>query len=434
MNENMNNLISESVYENLPEILNPITQELTGRERDVVLLSSLGVLSACMPNVVGEYAKKSYAPNLFVFLIAPPASAKGKMELALPLVNRIHDELISNSKNEISECRELNKGKEFNCPKLDLKLVPGNISSTRLYSHLQTSQHGLIIFETEADSLSKSLKQEWGDFSDLLRKTWHHERISLSRESEDKYMEVICPKLSVVLSGTLDQVGPLVKSNKNGLFSRFSFYYFEEGSEWKDVSPFSYSVDHNEISKSIGNEVYEIYNVLKGFKKVKFDLTKNQWNILNQNFAEVNNDFFLATENLEFISTVKRHGLMLFRICMIMTILRNFKSLKDQDILYCDEMDFKISFSIIRCLLNHALKIFELAEREPLDLSTKDYSFLSFLPGMFRRMDAIEIGNNLGIPERTVDYKLNKWSNDKRILKKDDIGHYTKVINVKLKE
>ena len=230
------NFIEAEVYNRLPGLLKNLTDQFEGRERDIVLISCLGVLSGCIPNVFGKYDSNTYFPNLFTMIIGPPASGKGRMTLSQHLVNRVHNSILSTSKIEIDECKQLNRSKDYNRPKLDVKLAPGNVSSARLYSHLNISDHGVIILETEADTLSKMFKQEWGDFSDVLRKSFQHERISLSRDGEDKYLEVNCPKLSLVLSGTKDQIKPLVESKDNGLFSRFLFFYYDGGIEWKDIS------------------------------------------------------------------------------------------------------------------------------------------------------------------------------------------------------
>ena len=88
---------------------------------------------------------------------------------------------------------------------------------------MNTSKDGVLIHESEADTLSKMFSQEWGDFSDVLRKAFHGERLSLSRDSDDEFMEIESPKLSVVLSGTRNQITPLLKSRENGLFSRFIY-------------------------------------------------------------------------------------------------------------------------------------------------------------------------------------------------------------------
>jgi hypothetical protein len=56
--------LPEIVYQKLPKVLSELTEPFTGREKDVVLLSSLGVLSAALPKVYGNYDGNKYSSNL----------------------------------------------------------------------------------------------------------------------------------------------------------------------------------------------------------------------------------------------------------------------------------------------------------------------------------------------------------------------------------
>jgi hypothetical protein len=80
-----------------------------------------------------------------------------------------------------------------------------------------------LLFETEGDTLSQTLKSDYGNYSDTLRKAYHHETISLSRRKDREYLEVKNPRLSVVLAGTPEQVRRLIPDTENGLMSRFIF-------------------------------------------------------------------------------------------------------------------------------------------------------------------------------------------------------------------
>ena len=68
--------IPEKVYENLPVILNNITKDFSGREKDIILTSSLGVLSSLLPNVFGYYDSSIVYTNLFTMVSSPPSSGK----------------------------------------------------------------------------------------------------------------------------------------------------------------------------------------------------------------------------------------------------------------------------------------------------------------------------------------------------------------------
>ena len=79
-------LISNSVYNRLPVLLKELTINFEGREKDIVLLSSLAVLSNTFPNIKGIYDGDDIYPQLFVVIIAPAASGKGVMNYSRILI------------------------------------------------------------------------------------------------------------------------------------------------------------------------------------------------------------------------------------------------------------------------------------------------------------------------------------------------------------
>jgi hypothetical protein len=56
-----------------------------------------------------------------------------------------------------------------------------------------------LLFESEGDTLSQTLKSDYGNYSDVLRKAFHHELVSLSRRKDREYCEVSNPRVSVAL-------------------------------------------------------------------------------------------------------------------------------------------------------------------------------------------------------------------------------------------
>ncbi len=229
-------VISNSIYNRLPKELKSLTENFEGREKDIVLLSSIGVLSGCFPNIYGIYAGKTIYPHLYVVIIAPPASGKGSMEKAKALIEKIHDKLLKESRKEYDECiSDNNISNKNSCPPIEIKVLPANTSSADMYDYLNSSKNGLVIIESEADTMGQNLKKEWGDYSDVLRKAFHHEQVSMSRTTNKQFKEVKQPKLAMVISGTPEQLKPIIQSKENGLFSRIIFYNFDEISEFKNV-------------------------------------------------------------------------------------------------------------------------------------------------------------------------------------------------------
>lgn len=412
----------KEIYDNLPDILKSLVSEFSEREKDVVLLSCIGVLSNCMPNVMGYYDKKKHFPHLYTMVIAPPASGKGSMGYSSILIEKIHQHELNKSRVNIKNWGKEKIGKR---PSLDVKILPGNVSSAKFYSHMKDNEHGLLIFESEADSISNMLKQDWGNFSDILRKAYHHEKISISREIDDKFIEIGLPKLSMVISGTPGQVKPLVMSTENGLFSRFLYYYFDDGIEWKDVTPTDNFTDYTSVFKNSSESIYELYVELEKMEQpVEFQFTDEQWKKLNYTLKKATTIF---SENglSSLVSSVFRSGLNLFRIAMILSVLRNIDTITDNQKLICADVDFETAHSIIKYLLDHVILVSEIFEKDKFGLSVYELNILSSLPKNFKREQAVKIGKNLDVKTRTMDTYLNKWKT-KKALKIVKPGYYEK--------
>lgn len=422
-------LLHPSIYENVPEFILNLTAPFEGRERDVVLLSSLGVISATLPKVFGIYDGYRYSPNLYVLIIAPPASGKGIMNKSKKLIDKIHQQTMQISLSSIEDCKAERKEKKdssITCPDLEVKVIPGNVSSSKIYKHIKSATYGLLIFETEADTISAMLKQDWGNFSDILRKAFHHETISISREIDDKFIEVNAPELSLVLSGTPNQVKPLIQSKENGLFSRFIYYLFADTLKWKDVSPQAYRIDYNRVFSLAGDELFGLYNKLQNNQTdIQIQLSESQWERFNQTMSYVT-DLYIHQNKPEILPIIKRQGVIMFRICMIFTILRN-KHLDAFPInLFCLDVDFEAALQIMKATIDHSIEVSNLLGDNVANLPVLETLLLAQLNKSFTRAEAISVGESIGMPPRTVDYNLNKFVKIK-LLNKVTTGVYEKM-------
>ncbi|WP_297333847.1 DUF3987 domain-containing protein [Flavobacterium sp.] len=422
-----NEYIPELVYSNLPGVLRNLTDAFSQRERDIVLLSSLGVLSCCIPNVFGVYDGDRIYPNLFVLIVAPPASGKGTMNFSKILIKKIHGKILDDSKLSYSICQEQKKkDKEKNsgdCPQLELKIIPANISTAEMYAYLNVSKNGVLIMESEADTLSNMLKNDWSNYSDLLRKAFHHESVSLSRQIDNRYLEIDEPKVSLVISGTPDQLQPLIKSKENGLFSRFMMYSFDEISGFKDVFA-AKAYNYSSLFETAGNAVYSLYGKLFHLKhELPFRLTDNQHKRFLKDFTFIHEDI-LKNHSHSVIPNLNRHALMMFRLCMILTVLRNESNIVNESELVCSNRDFITALKIIKVVLKHA--IINHNSLNDGGLSDLDEEILFSLKQGFTRKEAIEAGKKHSIPQRTIDDKLKQWQKRKAI-KKVEQGKYKRL-------
>lgn len=417
--------ISEGVYNRLPKELQNLTQNFEGRERDIVLISSLVVLSNCFPNIYGVYDGDRVFPQLYGVIVAPAASGKGVMNYSRILIEKIHKKIFQESLIEFRENQKSSrKSGNFESTEMRVKILPANISTSEMYSYLGSSNHGLIIIESEADTMSNMLKNDWSNYSDVLRKAFHHEPVSISRKMDKVFENIDEPKLAMLVSGTPDQLQPLIKSKENGLFSRFIVYNFDEISPFKNV--FDRNKRNNKVAfENFGEMIYDTYERLVKIESlIEFSFTENQESKFIELIKPIRNDI-IENHAEGFISNVHRHGLIFYRLAMILAIIRNLDNIHVNRNLVCSNVDFMLAYHLMTTLLRHSQFTYNTIDNG--DLSIQDEELLDKMNDVFSREKLIKEGEKMNIPLRTIDAKISQWKR-KRIIKKIDRSSYKKTI------
>ena len=412
--------IPESVYDNLPPTLLECCKVFPDpREKDVFLTGALAILSGCLPNVSGEYSGSLVYPNLFSFILAPAASGKGALKFAKVLANKYHAKTLAKSVQDkkdydVKMAASKKGSRKPNLtfigglpkePKFKVVYIPANTSNAKVIYHLEHNDGRGIMCETEADTLGQTFKNEWGAYSDMMRKAFHHETISVSRKTDSEFIEVNEPKLSVALSGTPKQVFGIINSAEDGLFSRFIFYVFKTDSIWLDPSPKGNPIN---LTSFFNNQSQRILEMVEFFEdeEMTLHLTDEQWEELNTEFKT-----FLEQVNTfvseDALSVVKRLGLILYRFCMIFSALRKFENNSRNKEIYCSDVDFKTALALTKVYLEHSLMMFnnlpKQGEQGVFKSSKNKQMFFDALPDSFQRKEAVELGETFGMKVRSVD-------------------------------
>ena len=435
-------IIPQSVYNNLPPILFESCQVFTQeRERDTFLTGALAILSGCLPNVSGLYSGSVIYPSLFSFILAPAASGKGALKFAKALADKYHDKTLAVSIEDKKRYDEnlaaykmlkskgkLEQGQEMpQAPKFKVVFVPASTSNAKIIQHLECNEGKGIICETEADTMGQTFKNDWGSYSDLLRKSFHHEKISKSIKTDGEYIEVNNPQLSIALSGTPKQVFNIIASAEDGLFSRFIFYVFKTDAVWLDPSPKGNPVNLTDYFTEQSKLVLKLVEFYETDEMI-LHLTDEQWEKFNpifSSFLEQINTF--VSEDA--LSIVKRLGLILYRFCMIFTAIRKFVTNEHHKEVYCLDIDFETALTLTKTYIQHSIIMFtnlpKQGEQGPFKSGENKKMFLDALPDKFQRKEAIEIGKKFDIGERSVGNFLKSCLG--KYLEQPEYGNYRKI-------
>ncbi len=428
----------------LPKMVEAIARNGNSeQDADVLILGTLVTLSSCLPHVYGIYGDRPVFPNLFLFVTAPASAGKGRLTLCRRLVQPIQDQFRNLFNQDLEKYRKERAAYEQQRkndptakaprePVRKMLIIPANSSATMIYQILAENGGAGLMFETEGDTLANIFASDYGNYSDGFRKAFHHEPISYMRRKDHEYVELMQPKLSTVLSGTPRQIAALIPDAENGLFSRFLFYYVDFQLTWLNV--FSGQGDAlDETFDVISHQVLALYQHLLQSPDIRFSFTSAQKRVFNTFFSRAQRQYWKRLGD-SIIASVRRMGLITFRMAMVLSVLRLADKKKLPELLYCSDDDFTSAMTIARVALCHTVRVYrELTCRElahpAAEGAGRKQELLRLLPDEFDTAKAQEFAIRLNIPRRSAERYLADWTKS-GALEKVAFGRYQKRIEM----
>jgi len=375
--------LSDVVHELAPEELKPLLNFFKDENKDIVLLSCLTSLSSIFPNV-----------------------------------SVIHRGNILVGKKIIRDLLE-----EFKTKNPDFHIA-GNISSSKMIQRLAGSgESGNLIIETEADTISQNFKSEWGNFSSILRTSFHHEEANIDRVGLKEKLSQN-PKLSLAIAGTPLQLIPLIGTPENGLYSRIMFYNIKKSGWIDDDENETYDAQEEEIAR-LNKLFLDLSSSVNSIAR-RMKLSRVQKKLLNDNLKKAYE--YLVEAGLESEDTVKRMGAILVRIFTIYTILEIKDELtEDKSEFDCSENAFNFGLSLFPYLLKSSIEsanVFQHSQRKSkTSLNDTQKQILEALPASFISKEGVEIvTEKLRCSVSTVNKTLSVLK-DKGFLRKEGFSY-----------
>ena len=439
--------------DNLPPLLlDAMMTQDTMEGRDMVILAMLTLASGFMHNVKAVYDKRVVYPPFYLFVVAPTGADKGMLPACLALVEPVVNEIRSANEAERSQY----KAEKAQYDALDRKqkatatepeeppfrsaIIPVNASATAFYQDLAANNGWGAVFETEADTMTQTIKQDYGDYTSGLRKAFHHESIEYSRRKDNEHVYIAEPKLSALITCTPGQV-PLMLSpqnTENGLANRFLFYLQAGRHQWRNVFEDCEKTLKEQLAP-LGQLFLQLYHEMeaKGAGKLVFTFNEEQKQSFNGFFAPLYNEQTGLFGN-ELDAFVKRLGLVTFRIAMVLTLLRRasqqpcFSPLDEP--LVCTDTDFQTAITIADCLINHTVQVYShllphnqvIMSNNGRAMTQPELAFWQALPREFTTAEFVETAQSMGIPERTAKRYVGNFYTEFSLLTRVTRGHYAK--------
>ena len=384
----------------LPTILEQaVSVAPEGEMRDMLLLSLLTNCAYALPAMRMLHGRPhhTYSPELLTMIVAPAASGKGIMNYGRLLLQAIEGQ----------------NGKQV--------YIPANSSASALIKVMDEYDGRGIVFATEMDTLTQTLRAAYGKFGDLVRCIFEHETVSQLRRQNNEFIEIRNPRIAMLLSGTPNQVAPLLRNRENGLMSRFGCYVVNSRMDFDDhvwdVEEEGNMPREAVLYDRLATELADRYLWLEtAGHECYFYLTDAQLKTIKRMFRSEYDTYSQEFGDL-FDATLKRMPVIMKRIGMILTGLRLDTTKPLPERVVCSEEDFQTMLLIGHKLLMHAAMVFQMMpelKATPMGEiggNMLQRQFFQMLPTDFTKQEAIQQAQVLGIGYKTIDRWLQKSIN-----------------------
>ena len=431
------------------------------------LVAMLSLIGSVAIHCRVTHDNHSYGTALMALIYGSPASGKGRITELLPLVQGIDSRVREESRRErrtaerqreaqrikrqrMAKSRDVSDSdidhavmteEEIEMPLPRCHMIADNITIPAMLQYLKGSEpRTVLLTASELLTIVQQSKTDYGNMRDMLLRAFHEERMSYAIRNNNESIFLEHLRMGVLLSGTYDSLCQFMPKVDDGLPSRFLFYETMCDTGWRTPMSRQQSQAFRQSLTATATILEGLYGTLTRYDDTHDDalrptlvLTDMQEAYLDRAFSEMNDWYYGYTGSELILSAVRRRIIDAKRIIMLLSLLRGYHAhgswgevLATPSIM-ADDDDIELTLTLTRHLMHHSIAAFRLIQpihHEP-DTSenTTAASCLELLPQAFTTADAIAIGKQVGITERTIKRYLNAWLKA-LFIKRIDKGRY----------
>lgn len=403
----------DEVYENLPELVYQCIgwvcaedSEILHRRRDSLLMASLTELSVLSGDSRILYGGRYHSLNLAYVLLSPPGNGKSLISNTFKLVAKADYQQFSQSLENIEAYnrslevweREQHESAKKHCEPDESKRPTGKVppikvismssstSKNQLVKVLEaTKNDGIILNSTELSTMISALGQDVGKYSDLLCKVTMNEPVDQYFKVDERPVRIENPKMSLCLSGIIDQFHKLVPTMDDGLFSRFLIMLVSPQTQWVSQRPRPDGFVAESHFEALGEKALDMWNYLR-LSPTQVVFSDAQWDFHDRSWSDELSEI-LKEGGLDRMSLCTRQGLAHMRIAALLTVIRKWEKYvalgmgqdksaeidfqQKHKVMPCCDADFQVAFHIARVLLKHSLAL-STTKLSPLQVGTQN--------------------------------------------------------------
>lgn len=406
----------KTIIPRLPQLLQDILsvdQNSNEFQKKVQLLSTLTSIGTVIPKFqCVNRNQKLMSPNLYAVILGAPGSGKSKIDVGMTIMTKTEEAI-----KQMISLSQIDPDLPSRCV-----IIPSNITRQRLIQHLNVngSHSPNLLYSTEMDNMKSTLKESSTGFSEELRKAFEHEKINYSIKTGNLTYTIDHPNLSLLVSGTLDQVLGYLNVD-NGLFSRALICYSTEKAEFKDQKAEDQDNTLQEGYSKYADDLLDIFNRFNTPRTAKFsqtglDLIKRY----GENALEVGSKYFGDSGS----GVAFRLAAMVQRIALILYACESFKEDVPEEVDIKDDM-VQLAIDIVKLYQNDNFQI--LWEIQNVFKDEVEKAIYEALKEDFTTSHGKTVCSAHGFSERQFPRLLTRWRN-RNLVKRVRQGEWKKTV------
>ncbi|MCR9080896.1 MAG: DUF3987 domain-containing protein [Cyclobacteriaceae bacterium] len=381
--------INEEVFNSCPQVLSNLLNQIKYRpDKETFLVSFIAFVSGILPNYFHIYDGSQIEANLYLYIVGDYAQGKGAVKYSKKTLNKIeskflieNDQILKEFKGILgrykAELEEAKSSKNFDRiaeletdspedPKLRKLFFSLNNSESNLLKDIKNNGERAIFFSSEGDSVTDSIGREYNKIRPLLNQSFHHEEYSHERLTASKNLK--SPKVSLLVTSTIDQFMRLIKDPNDGFFSRFLIFRAKSNKNFKSPWGNDNKGINFEIEKlsDFNLRLFEFLESCQG-SPIEFVLTKSQKQRFLEIFQAEKNEAIDTEKGL--VGIVHRRGLIFVRVAMIFAIIKRYEnnSLTKGCRVECDDSTFELTLSLMNVFFFYGLSLYHILPKSNLE-------------------------------------------------------------------
>ena len=446
--------LPDAMLQRLPQMMaEPLSLYEDRDVRTMLLMAMMPTIGSAMSNVRVRHERRLYSLGMMNVCVGPSASGKGAVSDVAGLVDGINDIVCSEWAQEMADYRKRrnrydrlkkqldgaakrnmaelvdinNIGEEADEPEKPMRrmhTLPAKTTAANYYCLLYANGRNIsYLFVPELAELNAADRTAFGDFKYMMLAAQNEEPLHTARKTDDEDYRIEHTRLALVATGTMSSVRSFIPNLEDGLSTRFLYHNLPAKGTVRDEMDEAMAEAFNDVYAHHRTALTEIWKELRQFdgkpeeELPRLMMSDAQRQLVNDYYQQMVAFIALTQPDRDLRAPILRTRLNLYRMLMIITILRRHEELGTAEGVFADKQfvptdeDLRWALAYIFYCMMQTSALYNRLRPEIQEESVKrnrisSLAFLHMLPRQFTTAKANAMGEGQGIKERAVALHL----------------------------